>query len=205
MNAFLPMLNSSHADILEVFAPTSTSAVEIPHILAVDDDESLRHLVVHTLTRAGFLVAAASDGECGWRALRSEYYDLLITDYSMPRLDGLALTTRLRQAGMKTPVILATGSEDLAGNPGFDPSDFAQVLHKPFSLVELTDAVRRVLRTDSGWNPPTPASNEPPAETHRNKAPQLRVAVAEEVQLHAYTPRIREMAPPPLLRWGLND
>ena len=66
-------------------------------ILVVDDSLTVRELQRKLLTHRGYEVAVAVDGMDGWNALRSEAFDLLITDIDMPRMDGIELVTLLRR------------------------------------------------------------------------------------------------------------
>jgi len=66
-------------------------------ILVVDDSLTVRELQRKLLVAAGYEVAVAVDGMEGWNALRSEAFDLLITDIDMPRMDGIELVSLLRR------------------------------------------------------------------------------------------------------------
>jgi len=66
-------------------------------ILVVDDSLTVRELQRKLLLNRGYEVAVAVDGMDGWNALRSEDFDLLITDIDMPRMDGIELVTLLRR------------------------------------------------------------------------------------------------------------
>ncbi|HEK1690838.1 TPA: hybrid sensor histidine kinase/response regulator [Pseudomonas putida] len=66
-------------------------------ILVVDDSLTVRELQRKLLSNRGFEVAVAVDGMDGWNALRSEDFDLLITDIDMPRMDGIELVTLVRR------------------------------------------------------------------------------------------------------------
>jgi two-component system sensor histidine kinase and response regulator WspE len=66
-------------------------------VLVVDDSLTVRELQRKLLTHRGYEVAVAVDGMDGWNALRSEDFDLLITDIDMPRMDGIELVTLLRR------------------------------------------------------------------------------------------------------------
>src|ERR671935_1199428 len=66
------------------------------HILFVDDEESIRKLLSTYLTRQGYEVTLANDGFEGLKAVRSRMPDLVITDVSMPNMNGFELTRRLR-------------------------------------------------------------------------------------------------------------
>ncbi|MFJ2981386.1 MULTISPECIES: hybrid sensor histidine kinase/response regulator [unclassified Pseudomonas] len=66
-------------------------------ILVVDDSLTVRELQRKLLSNRGFEVAVAVDGMDGWNALRSEDFDMLITDIDMPRMDGIELVTLVRR------------------------------------------------------------------------------------------------------------
>ena len=84
---------------LERIARQGSQAVEAARkrILVVDDSLTVRELQRKLLLNRGYDVAVAVDGMDGWNALRSEDFDLLITDIDMPRMDGIELVSLLRR------------------------------------------------------------------------------------------------------------
>ncbi|NWE78396.1 hybrid sensor histidine kinase/response regulator [Pseudomonas yamanorum] len=84
---------------LERIARRAQQTLEAPRkrILVVDDSLTVRELQRKLLLNRGYEVAVAVDGMDGWNALRSEDFDLLITDIDMPRMDGIELVTLLRR------------------------------------------------------------------------------------------------------------
>lgn len=84
---------------LERIARRAQQTVEAARkrILVVDDSLTVRELQRKLLLNRGYEVAVAVDGMDGWNALRSEDFDLLITDIDMPRMDGIELVTLLRR------------------------------------------------------------------------------------------------------------
>jgi DNA-binding response OmpR family regulator len=117
-----------------------------PRILVVDEDSDLCRLYTEALTRPGYQVDAAGDGAAALKALRSNQYQLLITEHSLPTLTGVELVKTLRAARMSLPVIMAATrlpTEELARNPLLQP---VAVLAKPFYISQLLETVRTVLR-----------------------------------------------------------
>jgi DNA-binding response OmpR family regulator len=115
-------------------------------ILLVDDDSGVRQLYADVLVRCGYRVDTADDGASGWRALNASRYDLLITDNTMPKVTGLDLIKKLRSEDMMLSVILASGTvptEELNRCPWLQ---IDAVLPKPYSIEELLETVRAVLR-----------------------------------------------------------
>ena len=128
---------------------SSNSARKAPgdtrRVLLVDDDATTRRLMALLVARAGYLVNAVPDGEAGWSALCGAHYDLLVTDQDMPHLTGLQLVERLRRAGMRLPVIIASGSVELGEVSDHPWLALSAVLHKPFESAELIAAVHHAM------------------------------------------------------------
>ena len=70
---------------------------KLKRVLAVDDSLTVRELVRKLLTNRGFQAEVAVDGMDAWNAVRTGHYDLVVTDVDMPRMDGIELTTLLKQ------------------------------------------------------------------------------------------------------------
>ena len=141
---------------LLVERPTDTSAgrpARPPRrILVVDDEVMIREMVTDFLSRSGYQVDTAADGAAAWDILQSQRYDLLVTDNRMPKVSGLELIKKVRDASLTLPVIMATGTlpiEEFARNPALQP---AAVLLKPYSIMEMLGKVETVLR-DAGPSP----------------------------------------------------
>ena len=93
------------------------SAVQFPEefetlrVLVVDDEKEIRNLVQEILRDMGIVrVHLAENGEMAWQRLsRTELdYDLVISDWLMPRMDGLELLKKMRQSGLETPFMMLT-------------------------------------------------------------------------------------------------
>src|ERR1700761_6903001 len=80
--------------------PSSKRIRLTPHhrILVVDDDADIRCLNTEVLADSGYTVDSAADGALAWDALQTKNYDLLLTDYDMPKLNGLNLIRKMRDA-----------------------------------------------------------------------------------------------------------
>jgi DNA-binding response OmpR family regulator len=145
--------------------------VHAQSILVVDDEEDIRHLISSVLASDGFDVNATADGEEAWEALQHEHYDLLVTDNEMPRLTGIKLIKRIRDAGMSLPVIVASGFLSTEGVRDYAQLQIAAVIPKPFNIGEFLTTVRTALRVsgedataDHGTfaNAPLPLSTSQP-------------------------------------------
>jgi DNA-binding response OmpR family regulator len=114
--------------------------------MVVDDDLTVREVVVTYLRAAGYDVGEAADGESALASLRDEPADLLVLDLMLPGIDGLEVCERLRAKGDDVPVIMLTalGSEtDRVVGLERGADDYVT---KPFSPRELVLRVESVLR-----------------------------------------------------------
>jgi CheY-like chemotaxis protein len=127
--------------ILKAKAPN----IENKRILLVDDDRAVLDLGETVLAQLGYRVDTASDGEEAWAALCAGTYDLLITDNNMPRLTGIGLVKRARQAGMALPAILASRALAPEATHSPDWPDSTSYLRKPFVLRELLEMATHIV------------------------------------------------------------
>jgi two-component system sensor histidine kinase and response regulator WspE len=89
------------------------SARRVKRILAVDDSLTVRELERKLLSSHGYLAEVAVDGMDGWNAVRTGHYDLVIVDVDMPRMDGIELTTMIKQdPRLKTTPVLILSYKD---------------------------------------------------------------------------------------------
>ena len=115
-------------------------------ILLAEDDRELRQLFQHVLTKNGYSVVGVSNGEEALHALDTSYYDLIISDIMMPKMDGYQLVSALREAGMTTPVMMITAKDAfddmrlgfLSGSDGY--------MVKPVNINEMVLRVGALLR-----------------------------------------------------------
>ena len=121
------------------------SAVLRPHVLVVDDEESLRRLVDEYLVQNDFRVSAAASGSELMRALGSEVIDLVLLDLRLRGEDGMQLLRQLRTQS-QIPVIILTGRTEEADRVMGLELGADDYLTKPFSPRELLARIRTVLR-----------------------------------------------------------
>lgn len=116
-----------------------------PLIVAADDDPQLLRLVTRNLQLDGYDVVAASDGQQAIERIEEKLPDLIILDVMMPKLDGFAVTERVREFSAVPIVIVTARGQDQDKIRGLDlgADDY---LTKPFSVEELLARVRAVLR-----------------------------------------------------------
>ena len=114
-------------------------------ILVVEDEPQVRAMLAALLSRAGHTVGQATDGQEAIERVERERWDLIISDMTMPRLDGPGMLDLLRARGDTTPVILVTGRVDSEGLARARASDAYAVLAKPFEAARLLAMVAAAL------------------------------------------------------------
>ncbi|MEM8783519.1 MAG: response regulator [Planctomycetota bacterium] len=133
-----------------------------PLVLVCDDESHIVHVVSLKLRNAGYEVQTAQDGAEGLELARQRTPDLLITDYQMPRMNGVELCAAFREdaALAKVPAMMLTAR-------GFrlDPLEvrrarIAEVLSKPFSPREVLSKVQELLAANRPDQPEDEAAIE---------------------------------------------
>jgi two-component system response regulator AtoC len=131
--------------------------VPFNHVLVVDDEESMRHLLTVILTDRGYEVRAVSNGEDALRELSSRDYDLVLSDVRMPRMDGLVLLRRALELHPDLTFIVMSaygthdtaieamkaGAYDYVSKP-FKPDEVVLVLRKAEERLRLSRENRRL-------------------------------------------------------------
>lgn len=113
-------------------------------ILIIDDELAILRLLSNILTRRGYHIDTAMNGNDGIKKFCDHAYNLVITDIKMPGISGEDLTYRIRQLkGKQIPVIAMSGTPWL-----MDKGLFDAVLPKPFSKEDLLCAIDAVLATE---------------------------------------------------------
>ncbi|MEO3434136.1 response regulator [Inquilinus sp. CAU 1745] len=118
-----------------------------PRILIADDEEAVREFVRRAMEHGGYHADVAADGLQALETLhRGEKYDLLITDIVMPGLDGIELALKAAKDFPDLTILMMTGYAAEKQRAYGLESLIHKVLSKPFSLKQITEAVREALR-----------------------------------------------------------
>lgn len=130
-------------------APVRTSATR--NMLFADDDQSVRQAWATLLERHGWAVTTARDGEEAWTLFKrgAPRFDLVLTDLSMPKLDGAGLAKRIRATESPPPIILMSGNVSVEDADLLARTDFVAVLHKPVDPDELFRVAAKVFEQAS--------------------------------------------------------
>jgi signal transduction histidine kinase len=116
-----------------------------PTILVVDDDQEVLEVMVLYLSQTGYRVLPARDGEEALRIFNAEHPELIITDLSMPGMNGLELIEAIKAISPRTEVLVLTGHSSVASAIDALRRGVFDYLQKPFELVRLLQSVERAL------------------------------------------------------------
>jgi DNA-binding response OmpR family regulator len=140
-----------------------------PQVLLVDDDSRLRTFLAEELAAEGYGVVEAGDGQGALAALRDGAIGLAVLDWTLPDFSGVEVCQRLRAAGLRTPVLMLTGRDDVVDRVAALDAGADDYLVKPFSLQELLARLRALQRR---------ATPEPDGDSTLLELADLRVNTA---------------------------
>jgi CheY-like chemotaxis protein len=110
-------------------------------ILVVDDNSVVRDVVSRMLSLLGHEVSSADSGEKGLSIFLGNLFDIVLSDYEMPGMDGVALACSIKRSAPRTQVVIMTGAGSEAV---FSRKSTAvdQVISKPFTLAEIDEMIQ---------------------------------------------------------------
>jgi two-component system copper resistance phosphate regulon response regulator CusR len=124
-------------------------------LLLIEDELEIQSFLARSLTEAGYQVEVAADGATAEQLAIEGAHDVLIVDLGLPDIDGIALILRLRQLGVKAPVLILSARRTVDDRVRGLEQGGDDYLTKPFALAELLARLRNLLRRhgDPGGNP----------------------------------------------------
>ena len=124
-------------------------------VLIVEDEPRLAENIARSLREsAGYAVDVAADGQEGLFLAESNTYDVVLLDLMLPKMDGMQLLTRIRQAGQLTPVLVLTARDDKESVVALLNAGADDYLTKPFDLGELLARAKALIRRGKGQPSP---------------------------------------------------
>jgi|HubBroStandDraft_4_1064222.scaffolds.fasta_scaffold260110_2 DNA-binding NtrC family response regulator len=114
-------------------------------VLVVDDQEAVREIISAILTAAGYQCRTAADGLEALGVLDSEKFDLMITNFLMPNLDGFGLLERAKKKFPSMPVVVESAAQDVAIAGEFLRRGAFDYLVAPFEREQLLAIVHRAM------------------------------------------------------------
>ena len=119
-------------------------------VLVVEDESALRDQLAGVLRQAGYAVDTADDGARAEYLGQTERYDAAVLDLGLPRVDGLTVLRRWRDAGVVTPVLVLTARDSWSDKVRGIDGGADDYLSKPFQVEELLARLRGLIRRASG-------------------------------------------------------
>jgi two-component system cell cycle sensor histidine kinase/response regulator CckA len=155
---YLPVHVPDAADVAEAAAAATAARLPAPRkqwsgggrVLLVEDEDTVRAVAERALSRQGYEVTTASDGEDGLEALgraiaAGEEFDLVLSDVVMPSMDGPAMAREIRNLRPDLPVLFMSGYAEEQLRREIDIPNM-YFLAKPFSVTQICTAVEDVLK-----------------------------------------------------------
>lgn len=145
---YFPVVAGASADLI-VMLPAEM--MKGKKVLIVDDEPLLLHILAETLESSGLTVMTASDGFSALNMFRKhcKEIDMVITDFSMPTMDGAALYREMRKLDPSIPVVLSSGFLDPVIRSQLLKDGIRQIINKPFRSEEIIRAVDSALSQSS--------------------------------------------------------
>jgi len=112
-------------------------------ILVVDDNNLFRGVISQILSRLGYEVSSADSGENGLGIFLRNEFDMVLSDYDMPGMDGVALACSIKKVSPRTLVVIMTGvgRETVLSRKS---TAVDEVISKPFTLAEIDELILNV-------------------------------------------------------------
>jgi CheY-like chemotaxis protein len=116
-------------------------------ILIIDDNNDLRMVVSKMLSRLGYEVSSADSGENGLGLFCTDKFDVVLSDYEMPGMDGVALAYSVKKSSPCTPVVIMTGAgkETVISRKS---TAVDEVISKPFTLAQIKKTIQNLAGRD---------------------------------------------------------
>lgn len=133
-------------------------------ILLVEDEDFIRDLYVRQLSKAGFQVKFAADGQSGLNMLAQETFDLLLLDIMLPGMNGLQLLREFKTKYPNSPMItilLTNLGQEAVIKEGFELGAQAYLIKASYTPDQVVNEVKNALSGQPAGNP-SPSSGTPP-------------------------------------------
>jgi two-component system OmpR family response regulator len=123
-------------------------------VLVAEDESRLSRQLAAALSAAGYVVDGAADGERADFLAQTERYDAVVLDLGLPRVDGLTLLRRWREAGIAAPVLVLTARGSWHDKVQGIDSGADDYVAKPFRMEEVLARLRALIRRAAGQSAP---------------------------------------------------
>ncbi len=115
-------------------------------VLIVEDECAIAGSLKKNFLNAGHHAIVVTDGEAALSTIRNIQYDVILLDWKMPKMTGLQLCKKMKEAGLKTPIILLTALSEISNKVEALNAGADDYITKPFSFEEVLARINAVLR-----------------------------------------------------------
>jgi two-component system OmpR family response regulator len=123
-------------------------------VLVAEDEPALARRLAGALTGAGYAVDSAADGARAEFLAATEYYDAIVLDLGLPKIEGLTLLRRWRESGVSVPALVLTARGTWHDKVSGIDTGADDYVTKPFHMEEVLARVRGLIRRASGQSAP---------------------------------------------------
>lgn len=138
---------------------TTPNPIQSKKILLVEDEDFIRELYVRQLTKEGFQIKSAADGQSGLNALKAESFDLLLLDIMLPGINGLQLLREFKTQNPNSPMItilLTNLGQEAVIKEGFELGAQAYLIKASYTPDQVVIEVKNALAGGQATPPPSP-------------------------------------------------
>ncbi len=130
--------------------PPSANRKQVPpkRILVVDDEPPVAETIRLVLTSSGHAVEVAGDAKQALGLYRAGKFDLVITDFSLPGMDGLELAREVKRLCASQPIIMITAYAQMMASEGETVPNIDFLMGKPFSVHQMRDMPEKLFPTN---------------------------------------------------------
>ncbi|MDI6767274.1 MAG: response regulator [Bacteroidota bacterium] len=127
----------------QVELTSSETEIVLGKVLIVEDESLIGWSVANTLKRAGYRVTVVETGEEALEIINSTQFDLIITDFKLPKISGFEVATHLKTIYPKVPVVMMSAYEESRAMLSMFKPKIDYFIQKPFDMSEIATIVRR--------------------------------------------------------------
>ena len=139
-------------------------------VLVVEDEDRIRRDLAVQRKNAGYVVEEAADGENAWFRGDTEEFDAVVLDLVLPKMDGLQVLKRWRDAGRDIPILILTARGSWTDRVEGIDAGADDYLVKPFRMEEVVARVRALIRRSAGRANPVLSAHGITLDTRRARA-----------------------------------
>jgi DNA-binding response OmpR family regulator len=150
------------------------------HIMIVEDEEGIVQFLKQGLEEEGYAVSYATDGQAGLELFQSQRFDLVLLDWMLPKMTGVALCKEIRQQNGKLPIIFLTAKDTVQETVEGLKNGANDYIKKPFSFDELVERIKVQLRDKSEQEVLTLGSIEINLQKHQVTVDKREVSLTQK-------------------------